>query len=40
MPIAISLHEYYTRKCIEIQAFSAIFAIFVNYADFYVNTIM
>ena len=34
------LHEYYTPKTLKIQAVLAIFTIFVNYADFYVNIIM
>ena len=34
------MHGYYTPKPIEFQAVLAIFTIFVNYADFYVNIIM
>jgi hypothetical protein len=34
------MHRYYTPKPIEFQAVLAIFTIFVNYADFYVNIIM
>ena len=36
----IKLHEYYTPKTIIIQGFLFKITIFVNYADFYVNTIM
>ena len=34
------MHRYYTPKTIEIQDILSILAIFVNYADFYVNIIM
>ena len=34
------MHEYYTSKTTKKQAYLAIFTIFVNYADFYVNIIM
>jgi hypothetical protein len=34
------MHQYYTPKPIDFQAELVEFAIFVNYADFYVNTIM
>ena len=34
------MHEYYTPKTTKKQANLAIFTIFVNYADFYVNIIM
>ena len=39
-PNSITLHEYYTPKAIKIQASLAIFTIFVDYAQFYVNIIM
>ena len=35
-----TMHRYYTPKAVEFQAVLAIFTIFVNYADFYVNIIM
>ena len=35
-----TMHRYYTPKPIDFQADLAIFTIFVNYADFYVNIIM
>ena len=34
------MHGYYTSKNVEIQGFLCVFAIFVNYADFYVNIFM
>ena len=34
------MYEYYTPKTTKKQAILAIFTIFVNYADFYVNIIM
>jgi len=34
------MHEHYTPKTTKKQAVLAIFTIFVNYADFYVNIIM
>lgn len=34
------LHEYYTPKPLKFQGILAIFTIFVDYADFYVNIIM
>ena len=39
-PHIFILHEHYTPKTIKKQAVLAIFTIFVNYADFYVNIIM
>lgn len=36
----LTLLEYYTPKTIIFQALLDIFTIFVNYADFYVNTVM
>ncbi len=34
------MHGYYTPKTVGIQGFLCYFAIFVNYADIYVNIIM
>lgn len=39
-PLSFTLHEYYTPKCHQIQDILVIFTIFVNYAHFYVNTVM
>lgn len=36
----LQMHEYYTPNPIKLQGFLAIFTIFVDYADFYVNMIM
>ena len=40
MPLEVTSHEYYTPKTIEFQDILAIFTIFVDYANFYVNIIM
>ena len=34
------MHQYYTPKAFCFQAFLNSFAIFVNYAEFYVNAVM
>jgi len=39
-PYIFTLHEHYTSKTIKKQAVLAIFTIFVNYDNFYVNIIM
>ena len=36
----LQMHEYYTPNPIKLQGFLAIFTIFVDYADFYVNIVM
>ena len=38
--LVIRLHEYYTPKSMKFQAVLDKITIFVDYADFYVNTIM
>ena len=40
LPSEKQMHTYYTPNLGKLQAFLAIFTLFVNYDNFYVNTIM